>query len=220
LKSFHSTFPLAAHTLHRIDFDPQTFVDADLLWLPHHARLQAAGRKRKAEHLAGRLAAFNALHEHNIRAIPDIGHHRQPVWPDNFYGSISHCGTTALAVVSREPVGVDLEICFSEAMCGELTDSIITAEEQRILRTSGLPYVVALTLAFSAKESAFKAFSFMTTDLPGFAAARVVALDAQHVTLQFSSSFAPALAGQRGDVSWLQRGQEIVTLLAKALQPA
>jgi len=220
MKTHHSTFPLAAHILHQINFDPQTFIDADLLWLPHHARLQAAGRKRKIEHLAGRLAAFYGLQEHNIRLIPDIGPHRQPVWPDGFYGSISHCGTTALAVVSREPVGVDLETCFSEAMCEELTDSIISPEEQRVLHASGLPFSLALTLAFSAKESAFKAFSFMTTDLPGFAAARVVALDSQHVTLQFSSTFSPALAGQRCDVSWLRREQEIVTLMAKALQPA
>lgn len=220
MKTHHSTFPLASHTLHQIDFDPQTYTDADLLWLPHHAKLQAAGRKRKAEHLAGRQAALHALQEHGNRQIPDIGPRRQPLWPDGFYGSISHCGTTALAVVSREPVGVDLETCFSEAMCEELTDSIITAEEQRVLHASGLPYSLALTLAFSAKESAFKAFSFMTADLPGFAAARVVALDAQHMTLQFSSTFSPTLAGQRCDVSWLRRGQEIVTLLAKALQPA
>ena len=30
----HSTFSLAGHTLHRITFDPTTFTDADLLWLP------------------------------------------------------------------------------------------------------------------------------------------------------------------------------------------
>lgn len=30
----HSTFSLAGHTLHRITFDPATFTDADLLWLP------------------------------------------------------------------------------------------------------------------------------------------------------------------------------------------
>ncbi|MGX5148439.1 enterobactin synthase subunit EntD, partial [Enterobacter hormaechei] len=57
----HSTFSLAGHTLHRITFDPATFTDADLLWLPHHAQLADAGRKRKADHLAGRIAAAHAL---------------------------------------------------------------------------------------------------------------------------------------------------------------
>ena len=65
----HSTFSLAGHTLHRITFDPATFTDADLLWLPHHAQLADAGRKRKADHLAGRIAAAHALPDHTMPAI-------------------------------------------------------------------------------------------------------------------------------------------------------
>jgi len=48
----HSTFLLAGLTVHHVSFDPATFTDADLLWLPHHAELSHAGRKRKADHLA------------------------------------------------------------------------------------------------------------------------------------------------------------------------
>ncbi|MGC0103693.1 enterobactin synthase subunit EntD, partial [Enterobacter asburiae] len=57
----HTTFILAGHPVHHVTFDPNTFTDADLLWLPHHAELSNAGRKRKAEHLAGRIAAAHAL---------------------------------------------------------------------------------------------------------------------------------------------------------------
>jgi len=220
MKTTHCTFTLAAHTLHQIDFDPKSFTEADLLWLPHHHKLAHAGRKRKAEHLAGRLAAFHALQEYKIRQIPDIGDSRQPLWPDGFYGSISHCGTSALAVVSQEPIGVDLETCFSEVMCGEVAGSIVTAEEKKVLNASGLPFPLALTLAFSAKESAFKAFSFMATGLPGFASAEVVSLDTLSISLQLTDTFSPALAGERLQLAWLQRGQEIVTLLAKAPEPA
>lgn len=69
----HSTFSLAGHTLHRITFDPTTFTDADLLWLPHHAQLANAGRKRKADHLAGRIAAAHALPDHTVPAIGPSG---------------------------------------------------------------------------------------------------------------------------------------------------
>ncbi|MGS6180459.1 enterobactin synthase subunit EntD, partial [Enterobacter sichuanensis] len=57
----HRTLILANHTVHHITFDPTTFTEADLLWLPHLAELANAGRKRKAEHLAGRIAAAHAL---------------------------------------------------------------------------------------------------------------------------------------------------------------
>ncbi|MGS6175598.1 enterobactin synthase subunit EntD, partial [Enterobacter sichuanensis] len=40
----HRTLILANHTVHHITFDPTTFTEADLLWLPHHAELANAGR--------------------------------------------------------------------------------------------------------------------------------------------------------------------------------
>ena len=108
MKTTHTSLPFAGHTLHFVEFDPANFCEQDLLWLPHYAQLQHAGRKRKAEHLAGRIAAIYALREYGYKCVPAIGELRQPVWPAEVYGSISHCGATALAVVSRQPIGVDI----------------------------------------------------------------------------------------------------------------
>ncbi|MCS2158146.1 enterobactin synthase subunit EntD [Scandinavium sp. H11S7] len=220
MKTALSTFSLGGHTLHRIDFAPATFTDADLLWLPHHAQLSPAGKKRKTEHLAGRLAAFYALQQHGFRYIPAIGDNRQPLWPNGWYGSISHSGTTALAVVSREPVGVDLETVCRTEVCEEIADSIISPEEHTLLKNSGLPFPLALTLAFSAKESVYKALSFATNTLPSFTAAHLVAINRQHITLQLTAAFSPALAGRMCRVAWLQINNQLVTLLAKTLQSA
>ena len=220
MKTEHSPLSLDGHTLHQIEFDPATYTDADLLWLPHHAQLLPAGKKRKAEHLAGRLAALYALQQHGLRYIPAIGDNRQPLWPNGWYGSISHSGTTALAVVSREPVGVDLETVFSAEVCDEITDSIISPEEHALLKNSGLPFPLALTLAFSAKESVYKALSFASNDMPGFTAAHLVAINRQHITVQLTAAFAPALAGRICRVAWLQINNQLVTLLAKTLQSA
>ncbi|TDN53942.1 enterobactin synthase subunit EntD [Scandinavium goeteborgense] len=220
MKTEHSPLSLGGHTLHQIEFDPATFTDADLLWLPHHARLMPAGKKRKAEHLAGRLAAFYALQQHGIRAMPDIGDNRQPLWPNGWYGSISHSGTTALAVVSREPVGVDLETVLSADVCAEIAESIISPEESERLKSSGHPFPLALTLAFSAKESVYKAYSFATHAMPGFMSARVVAMRGQDISLQLTDGFSPALAGKICHVVWLRNDNQLVTLLAKTLQSA
>ncbi len=116
------------------------FCEQDLLWLPHYAQLQHAGRKRKTEHLAGRIAAVYALREYGYKCVPAIGELRQPVWPAEVYGSISHCGTTALAVVSRQPIGIDIEEIFSVQTARELTDNIITPAEHERLADCGLAF--------------------------------------------------------------------------------
>ena len=162
MKTTHTSLPFAGHTLHFVEFDPANFCEQDLLWLPHYAQLQHAGRKRKAEHLAGRIAATYALREYGYKCVPAIGELRQPVWPAEVYGSISHCGATALAVVSRQPIGVDIEEIFSAQTATELTDNIITPAEHERLADCGLAFSLALTLAFSAKESAFKASEIQT----------------------------------------------------------
>ena len=70
MKTTHTSLPFAGHTLHFVEFDPASFREQDLLWLPHYAQLQHAGRKRKTEHLAGRIAAIYALREYGgIRVI-------------------------------------------------------------------------------------------------------------------------------------------------------
>ena len=62
----------------------------------------------------------------------------------------------ALAVVSRQPIGIDIEEIFSAQTAGELTDNIITAAEHEQLAGCGLAFSLALTLAFSAKEDVYK----------------------------------------------------------------
>ncbi|MDF4192004.1 enterobactin synthase subunit EntD, partial [Ligilactobacillus salivarius] len=80
MKTTHTSLPFAGHTLHFVEFDPANFCEQDLLWLPHYAQLQHAGRKRKTEHLAGRIAAVYALREYGYKCVPAIGELRQPVW--------------------------------------------------------------------------------------------------------------------------------------------
>lgn len=202
MKTTHTTLPFAGNTLHFVEFDPASFCEQDLLWLPHYAQLQHAGRKRKAEHLAGRVAAVHALREYGLKGAPAIGRHRQPVWPAEVYGSISHCGATALVVVSRQPIGIDIEEIFSAQTATELTDNIITPAEHERLADCGLAFSLALTLAFSAKESAFKASEIQSD--AGFLDYQI--RNCQHQRMKIS--------GPEGDhtVQWLVRGNNVITL--------
>lgn len=130
MQTQRSIIQLADRSLQRVDFDPLTFRPEDLLWLPHHARLSGCARKRQSEHLAGRIAAVYALREVGETETPAIGDQRQPLWPAPWYGSISHCERSALAVVSAGPVGVDIERILSPALAAELESSIVNSAEK------------------------------------------------------------------------------------------
>lgn len=208
----HSTVLFSGFTLHHINFDPTTFQDADLLWLPHHAQLARAGRKRRTEHLAGRIAAVHALAAYGEKGVPGIGERGQPLWPAGLNGSITHCETRALAVVSRQPTGIDMETLFTPELANEVEEEIITTEERQVLLSSALPFPLALTVAFSAKESLYKAFSSAENPLPGFHSVRVSALDQQHITLTCLADFSPSLAGHALSIAWIQDQQQVITL--------
>ncbi|WP_434667428.1 enterobactin synthase subunit EntD [Klebsiella sp. B345] len=200
----HTIIQLAGHSLHRVDFDPATFQATDLLWLPHHARLANGARKRQTEHLAGRIAAVYALREVGVKAIPGIGEQRQPLWPAPWYGSISHCGHSALAVVSERPVGVDIEQLFCPSLASELESSIITPAERAVLNASGLSFELALTLAFSAKESGFKASHPDTQAGTGFSDFQLVHIKEGRLLLRLST--------EECWLSWMMEDEYVITL--------
>lgn len=179
MQTHHRTF----HAIERIDFDPDTFSPADLLWLPHHAQLAKSGKKRQTEHLAGRIAAVHALRAFGEKAVPGIGERRQPLWPSGLYGSISHCGNTAVATVSTKPVGIDIEDVFTPQWGETLAPEITTNDELAVLRTGPLPFPLALTLAFSAKESLYKALAERHPTLVHFHDATTLHVDEQHITI-------------------------------------
>lgn len=202
----HSTF----HAIHRIDFEPDSFTAADLLWLPHHAQLANSGKKRQTEHLAGRIAAVHALRAFAEKSVPGIGHQRQPVWPAGLHGSISHCGHTAVAIVARAPVGIDIETLFSPALADALANDIAREDELAVLRGGELPFPLALTLAFSAKESLYKALSARHPTLLHFHDAVVKGLSASTITLSL-----PALA-QSASLRWYAVSpQHIITCFSQ-----
>lgn len=206
MRHHRTVLPLAGYTIQQIDFDPATFQPEDLFWLPYHASLTGWGRKRQAEHLAGRIAAAYALREVWEKRLPAIGDRRQPLWPTPWFGSISHCGQRALAVIADRPVGVDIERRFTPQLAAELESSIISPAEKTALLRSGLPYPLALTLAFSAKESGFKATPTASQRALGFDDFQIVEVTASTVALRF--------AGQRYPLHWTASEEQVITLCA------
>lgn len=204
MKIQHSIIQLAGHSLQRIDFDPATFQPEDLFWLPHHTLLADCARKRQTEHLAGRIAAAYALQEVGEKSVPAIGDQRQPLWPTPWYGSISHSKQTALAVVSAGPVGIDIERIMTPSLAADLESSIVNAEEKMLLDASGLPFELALTLAFSAKESVFKACHANVQAGRGFTDFELVYIKEGMLLLRLSA--------EEFRLQWIKAGEFVITL--------
>lgn len=202
----HSIIQLAGHSLQRVDFDPVTFQPEDLLWLPHYAQLTDGSRKRQTEHLAGRIAAVYALQEVGEKDVPAIGDERQPLWPAPWYGSISHCERSALAVVSAQPIGVDIERIMTPSLAADLESSIINSEEKSLLAASGLTPELALTLAFSAKESAFKACPLRVQAGIGFTDFKLVYIKEGNLLLRLSAT--------EYRLQWIKAAEYVITLSA------
>jgi enterobactin synthetase component D len=142
------------------EFDPTHYSDQffSAMDLPIPAALQNAVVKRKAEFFAGRFCAAILLRNLGLSSQVAVASSRAPVWPRGATGAITHSRGHALCVVTTEDllVGVDIEHYLSPDRAKRLEPSIITPDEHALLPHS-LPFNQAITLCFSAKESAYKA---------------------------------------------------------------
>lgn len=216
----HFTFPGTAQRIARVDFSAGTYQPEDLLWLPHASRLANAVNKRCAEHLAGRIAAAEALRLSGLNDyIPGIGLNRVPCWPPGFTGSITHTDSLALATAipdipgERCGIGIDAENIINTYDAQDIAGGIVNPAERELLHVCGLPFPVALTLAFSAKESLFKALYRHVGHYFDFSAAEITALGAQTLDLKLVSPLGPFDAEQSFCARWNSDGAGLITLI-------
>ena len=140
---------------------------------PEEARhVQKAVRKRVEEFAAGRLCARLLLREFGIENFAiEVGAHRQPLWPEELVGSITHTTDFCAAVVAPKKclrsVGIDTEI--AGRVKAELWRGICKPSETAWLRALPDPeQLAAATLIFSAKEAFYKCQYALTQERLGF----------------------------------------------------
>ncbi|MBZ5875534.1 4'-phosphopantetheinyl transferase family protein [Chromohalobacter israelensis] len=125
--------------------------------------LGSAVAKRRAEFLAGRLCARDALRAVTGRAeVPGVAETRAPCWPAGTVGSITHSAgfAAALAAPARhwQGLGLDAETPMPAARATRLAPQILTPRERDWRdRLPAEAQALFTTLAFSCKESLFKA---------------------------------------------------------------
>jgi 4'-phosphopantetheinyl transferase EntD len=178
---------------------------------PDEARhLQKAVPKRAEEFAAGRLCARLLLRQFGIHNFAiGVGADRQPLWPKDLVGSITHTTGFCAAVVAPKEclrsVGIDTEIAGS--VKPQLWRSICTPSEISWLRS--LPeseQPAAATLIFSAKEAFYKCqfalaqerlgFHDVSVELPAWGEKRAVFSIVANRSIELERQSALPLPGQ------------------------
>lgn len=132
------------------------------LGIAYPTSLDRAVPSRRAEFLAGRYAARQALIAggHKVSDVT-IGLNRCPNWPKGLAGSISHTDTHAYAAVADRKeckyIGIDAEYVMDSPQATNIMPTVINRHELQILCDGGFDVPCAVSLAFSMKESLFKA---------------------------------------------------------------
>ena len=159
---------------------------------------QGAVLKRQCEYLAGRYCAKQsllALEQSAGLALLDkqvgTGSSREPLWPSDILGSISHSRKYAMAVVVPEGagylgIGVDIEECVDTDFAPVLAEQIMTASELACFNTlENMGFAEFVTLVFSAKEALFKALFPTVKRYLDFDSSELIGVDQTQQRLQF-----------------------------------
>ena len=179
--------------------------------------------KRRAEYLAGRRVALAALAQAGADASDlAIGPSRAPMWPAGFTGSITHAAGIAAAVVLREDalrgVGIDIERVVAAGAFEAIVRSVVDASERTVLGAVAdrLGEPMALTIAFSAKESFYKATAATVGRVFEFSALKIVSLNEETIVAETAEPLAAALpAGRRFELGYsLLDGTTVITSCA------
>lgn len=179
-------------------------------------RIARAAPRRRAEWLAGRYCASEALRLlTGLGSCPGMAPDRSPVWPEGVLGSISHSGDVAIALAmparAGRGVGVDIEKVLDQAEADEIAHEAMTTWECGHFAVEADPFPV--TLAFSAKESLFKALHPLLRLPMSFHDAELVAWDVQgNARLRLAEDLSPEFpTGREIPVRFTRFGDLLLT---------
>ena len=137
--------------------------------------MRGAADSRRADYLAGRLAAREAVRlATSLDARIGRADDGSPVWPDGVEGSISHYRGVAAAVAreARGGIGIDIAPLLDGDRLQAVVRRCLTDAER-----SRQPSDAEVSLAFAAKEALFKAVHARVQRHVGFDEAEVVVTD-------------------------------------------
>ena len=173
--------------VHFAAFDPALFaphggLTAQARGLGWNDSLSGSEPRRQGNFFYGRWAARAALREGGVPCVAVCsGLPREPLWPARTVGSITHIDCPAAAAASSSSyrcIGLDVERLTVGDQQQALRGLVVDRGELRLLESSSVDRLdLCVTIAFSAKESFFKAAYPTVGRFFDISAAQVVSLN-------------------------------------------
>ena len=132
----------------------------DALHTSEREIVRNASKKRQLEFSTGRYCAKTVLSNLGVEHFPVLrNEQREPLWPEGFVGSISHCRDLCGAVVAKnsdlKAIGFDIENI--KALKQDIVKLTCTSHERQWLTQQTIhSYDTLVILLFSLKEAVFK----------------------------------------------------------------
>lgn len=171
---------------YRCKYRPKAYRDClfDLLAVSFPPQLEFAAAKRRSEYLAGRFCAQSLLRllGLNVECGVSIGANREPIWPTDVVGSISHSADMAVCVATNQrdvlALGIDIEKEIPSETAIEIKRQVADTEEHMLIRSHFHNYYQGFTVLFSAKESIYKAAFPLVRRFFDFCAIKLIRVNA------------------------------------------
>ncbi len=205
------------------EYDPADYTNEmyEKLGIELPNQLSNAIVKRKAEYLAGRYCAKQALkHAGCPASMIDIKPNKPPIWPKGFSGSISHTSYSAVAIAHQSPhisIGIDIENMISEKTINRIKRRIVNKDEEELIEKLGPHHATFnISLIFSIKESFYKAVNLLTKNRLSFKSISITSIDHQHnrATYSTNESLTEILhAGRSLEANFMQPNADQLTSL-------
>jgi 4'-phosphopantetheinyl transferase EntD len=186
----------------------------DQLLPPERAAIEGAVEKRRREFSTGRVLARRAMGELNLPTGPILrGENREPHWPPETLGTITHAQDQAVVGVARQGVvrslGLDLELVdrVGDGLHRRLfTDTELLALQDGDGRLAGI--------LFSAKEAGYKATYPLVGRFIGFHDAEVdVDLNARRFRLKYLGDHPPNKVMEAAEGHFFFSGPYVLSLV-------
>ena len=187
-------------------------------------QVQRSVLARQAEYLAGRLAV-RYLQQHRGGAVFQLlsATDRSPLWPVGQMGSLAHSGDCVFAALLATPlhqvaaqriIGLDVESAIVPQH-GQISKvNWLSTTERALGVAAGLTETELQTLAFSAKESLYKALYPQCQRLMGFQAATLTLIAQTQFELTLTQDW--SAVWRRGTIlqgHYFWRQQQLFTLV-------
>jgi len=179
--------------------------------------------KRKAEFVAGRYCAQQCFAFYDLPLVDIlVGKNREPLFPSSIQASITHSDGYALCVAGSPQVydglGVDIESVMPSERAVKLQEQIVTDDEVALSFQYEMPHNFFVTLAFSAKESLFKAIYKDVGRFFGFDAASVIGINSEknEIVLTLTETLTEYHhVGRVYTCHFWDLGERVITLIAR-----